>query len=122
MYKPTFKHAIRLANDTPAPNAASLQASIVAPAYEESSKDVLLDAMNSSDVVSSLSNIRESNKIQKDQPRQIEPSKQAKKDVEREELPGPGPKLAYSKAGAEDSALAFSYQGLRMVPTATFGC
>lgn len=120
MYKPTFKHAIRLANDT-APNVSSLQASIVAPAYEESSKDVLLDSMNSSDVVSSLSNIRESNKIQKDQPRQIEPSKQAKKDVEKEELPGLGPKLAYSNAGAEDGALAFSYQGLRMVPTATFG-
>ena len=121
MYKPTFKHAIRLANETPVPNASSLQASITAPTYEESSKDVLLDSMKTSDVVSALSNMRESNKIRQDQPRQIEPSKQAKKDVEREELPGTGPKLAYAKAGAEDSSLAFSYQGLRMVPTATFG-
>ena len=115
-----YKQAIRLFNDGPT-NVSSLQAEIVAPSYEEASADVLLESMKTSDIVTTLSNIRESDKIRKDQPRKIDFSKQAAKDVEKEELPGTGPKLAYAKAGAEDSSLAFTRQGLRMVPTATFG-
>ena len=82
-------------------------------------KKGLLELMGGyTDVAITLANIREIERLRNENPRDIEPPFQADKDINKDETLGG---IIVGAKNAEDISLSFARQGLRMIPTNTFG-
>lgn len=104
--------------NTTASNKGHLQNAIYGADPKQDKKGIVELIGGYTDVAITLANIREIERIRNENPRDLEPPFQADKDINKDETLGG---IIVGAKNAEDVSLSFAKEGLRMIPTNTFG-